>query len=221
MPISSSEYDAWTARHSAMFGFSHANDPAMFSLWFGVFAAAGYTASELRFATDTIAGRSEPLKWREHHLAQINKAIRDRREQALAQRLREFPEDETGPGVCSNCNGTGWVSVPNPKQIHSGRWEPAGMHGYSEAVVACFCSRGRVRRDKWDAAPAEYKQRISQPMSLEHYESRYCADWRRVLREHHERLEAFDKAKSLAEVADKAKPLAAAVNKALANAGAA
>ena len=215
MPLSKAEFDQWAGRHGAMFGFAHANDSAMFSLWFGLFADRGYSPAELRYATDSIAAKTEPLKWREHHLAEINKLIGDRRGAYEAKRLRDFPEDNYGPSRCSSCEGSGWVSVPSPRQIVDKRWEPSGMHVHALAVVACNCPQGQKKLDGWDASPSEFQKRIPRPMMQSYYEQQICSHWRGLVRDYEEKLAAILKANALSEQADKSRPLTGPIKKVL------
>ena len=178
------EYEAWASRHAGIFGLLKAEERQMLQLWRPIFLSCGYTAAELRYATEMIA--RDPPKYRGEHLDRIHSVIGQLRKKSTddeAESLAAIEEFEK----CKNCGDLGWVFVPNPKYLSSGEWTPyPGTSHKPTAVVTCSCNIG---------------QRVSsthqkkQPMGLEKYEERN-PDWRQQVAEEYAAGEARRKAVS-------------------------
>lgn len=202
MAITAEEFDLWADRHGSMFGFSTDRDAATFAAWFEVFEACGYSAGELRDATDVIARRSEPLAWRSEHLAAIHSHVRQFR-RAVETGHRRIPgADQSEVGECTLCVNSGWVSVPHPEFVLAGRWESAPM-GYSvRAVVYCRCWAGRKTLAAWNEATPKFQAEHPRAYTLDEYETKVCPKWRTLLAAEEAALAKAIKSKVVASAVD-------------------
>lgn len=144
----------WATYHAALFGLDGDKDVETFMAWKTLFAAAGYTAAELREASDWIALNDTP-KWRSEHLAKLQERIRTKRRE---DRARPAQPEQAYPD-CNECHGTGWVcDLPHLGQVFGGEWK-----GESTCAVFCRCSWGT----------REYaRHRERKAMTLDQYERR-------------------------------------------------
>jgi hypothetical protein len=203
--LTAADYNVWSRRHGETFGFSHPNDPAVFARWYEVFAAAGYTAAELGAATDVIAMRPEPLKWRDDHLAAIHAALRSKRSGEWAAKVRSYRPDESEVGECAYCGGSGWAVVPHPKYVMAGEWSAGILGRRPTAAVTCLCHRGRAALEGWDRFSEDVKRRVARPMPLEHYQAKVNPGWRNMIAG----VEAEERARLAATAATQATDAAA------------
>src|SRR5262245_29382269 len=131
MPVSE-WFNEWVNRHVLLFGMDRDQDLATFLSWRELFIRAGYTFAELCEASDWLATHAPP-QYRSEHLAALQERIRAARAEHRAREdaaLVSYPD-------CPDCLGTGWVSVPDLRQVQDGTW-----HGYQTAAVLCRCGWG-------------------------------------------------------------------------------
>jgi hypothetical protein len=213
MHLTPDDYDAWSKRHAAMFGFSHANDGAVFAAWFEVFAASGYSAADLHGATDELAKRTDRIGWREDHLFAINAFVIGRR--VAKRKADEPPPDEFGE--CTLCGNSGLVVVPHPKYVEGREWKGHWLGYRPTAAVTCSCWSGRRWLDGYDRRPAGYRDRIKRPLALEAYQKR-VPGWKTMMDTREAAATAAARAETATRATDKAAgPLAGLVAKVFQN----
>lgn len=179
------EWLDWAEYHAAMFGMDREQDVATFHAWRNVFASQGFSFVELRLATEWLATQPAP-GWRDKHLAALQERVREQRRDAAARREAEA----VSYADCRICRGSGWVSVPDLRQVRELEWL-----GYATCAVLCLCS--------WGEREAERHPRLERPLlTLAVYE-RHNPRWEGQL-EHRRQLEAEQvRARQTSAAADK------------------
>lgn len=169
----SEDFDAWIERHTRVFGLVPEFGLRTMSLWFNLFTAASYTVAELNEATDWLALNAPPAKY-EHHLWAIQSRIRGARAVDFS---KEAERHEWGE--CTQCEGSGMVTVPHPKGLRDGLWVQirttrSGASFYTLAVY-CTCALGNWKHGK--AGHERLGDRRLRCLTLGEYE-RLNPDWR-------------------------------------------
>lgn len=160
-------YAQWSARHAAMFGMTRLEDAETFAAWRSTFIARGYTFQELTHTTNVIAARTEPLAWRDDHLAEINRIIRDMRQAVIRNESNEAATAKESK--CELCADSGMVIVPHPQFVIDGEWT---RNGNSQPTCAVVCSCFRGRRIGEQQAEMFNGKRSKMQLTLEAYEDR-------------------------------------------------
>lgn len=172
-------YTKWSLKHGKLFSMSPAPWSQVTSAWYPFFAMIGANGDLMAKATLEVQILEAPPKNYEGHMYAVKAAlgrVKDR------ERKRETPaslQEGQCYSVCNFCGNTGLVSVPHPKHITAGEWEPwkhnaEGMPIHATAVVSCKCHRGVRQRD----STAERNKPI---MTLEQYEATVNPAWREHL----------------------------------------
>jgi hypothetical protein len=161
----------WADHHAGLFGFVRPEEQVMLRKWCELFRGEGFTADELRRATDHIAANDPPV-WRSEHLQALRDRVRELRNPKPAP-----PPDEPPPGdcgTCRDCGGTGRVIVP-AVGLRTAGGNTVTRPGATAAVV-CRCPLGRwfaSRCMAWDGSSYRLPMLV-----LDAYE-RDRPDWRR------------------------------------------
>jgi hypothetical protein len=109
-----------------------------------VFELAGFTAAELKAATEWLSVHSPKLPLTDHRVA-----IRDCVLQLRAKRNQQLIDQAERSGqTCSLCGGSGFVTVPHLRSLTDGVWDGGGTFGrrYTQAV-SCTCGIGERKRE--------------------------------------------------------------------------
>ena len=181
----------WARYHAKSFGMG-ANECESILTWYHPFDVLGFTAEDLRSATDWIITTANPLpKFVRDHLPLIrdycSKLVQFRLDQLHATD-REI-EDK---GTCTKCNDAIWIIVPHPQSYDADR----RLTGNYLCGVVCNCQKGYHASAKMNQAILDAKgkdaDRLKMPMSIGDYEAKY-SDWR-------DQLELRNRAKSSVEI---------------------
>jgi hypothetical protein len=179
------EYGDWSKRHALVFGFTE-QQGAMVASWFEIFRGFGYTQTELRAATLTLA--SAPPEYPSQHLAGVQRVIgAARREADLRERISlAVPGPAEGEiGECVLCGNGGHVVVPHPRFVRNGRYYQSATN----CLVICTCTFGRRAVEKYEQMPAEYRDTHGREMTLTEYQ-RIVPGWRAIRDEYEDALAA-------------------------------
>jgi len=198
------EYCEWSTRYAAMFGMTRDTERAMFTEWYNVFRAAGYTLAELNAATQVIG--MDPPKYRDGHLRALHDAIRNARVDKMRNHQREAVDDR---GACTTCRGSGLVcGLPHPR--HIGPEHPGGFG--ATCAVYCHCALGVWKVNQWENQTPEYKAKCKRTATMAEY-MHEVPDWRGMVERMRQYERSYQKARSVTEEADKAGPLDAVMNR--------
>jgi hypothetical protein len=157
--VSDDEWAGWVEYHAVLFGLDGEGETRTLLAWRETFAAQGFIAEELRAASLHLA--RDPPRYREEHLRRLQEVIHGRRAAARrADDLRREAE-EGAQWVCADCHGCGWASVPHPRYLAEGEWQPDGGGRLHTVAVLCSCNRGRRE--------AELHEKV-RPLTLAAYE---------------------------------------------------
>lgn len=125
--------DEWAVYHCECFAIVGEAELNGILTWARTFARAGVSVADLVAATDWMILNVAP-QWRREHLAHIQQCIQRFKILRLAEKTRiQIPTSHR----CEGCDGTGFISVPHPKDIADGVWG-----GKYDCVVACPCHTG-------------------------------------------------------------------------------
>jgi hypothetical protein len=160
----------WSAWYATLNGFGTPADGAMLVEWARLFDADGYGPADLHAAGQAVATGTTRPKFRSDHLGALLDAARSARQKSLdAGRLADGGREWD----CADCDGSGWVTVPNPKRKPDARGTAAVY------AVTCRCFLGQRL----------YAGLGGKGVSMERYEMRNPG-WRDVL----DQLQALDAA---------------------------
>ncbi len=203
------DWSQWIAHHASLFGMNADDDKAMLLAWVDLFAARGFTADELRRASDeyALAPSAKRGKYRTEHPPALEEIAHRHRQ---ARRAREDPEAVAHEGWCSLCRDTGHVEVPWAGLFRGGgkarRREPEDSEHLG--MVYCSCRVGRRMRHDMQ----EYLDRLAQSdaaryanaylVTFEEYSQR-CPYWRERLADIRERQRLRQRSRALAETQDR------------------
>lgn len=190
------QWNKWAARHAATFGLTSDGDAVMFAAWREVFSRAGYAIEELHEATDFISVTNPP-RWRNEHLAAINRRINERRRAMMLH--NQAQAEREGAEAHALCDGTGRVYVPHLSCVIDGNW----THPWYTTTVLCTCQRGTRIRESFVKPDGTI---LHSAMGIEQY-TLLNGDWRKQMSDRRHFQTAVLGAQALGSIADKKAPI--------------
>lgn len=181
---SKEEYAVWAKRFASSFGLVWEDSHEMLGNWFTLLQK--YSSKELDAATSIMLRQPRVYRGSQELRAGLLEALRS--SEAVS---KGSGGGEDGFGECVKCSNQGWMSVPHPRCMVSGRWMPyksCGTLYYPLSTVLCSCLIGR-----------RIGGRLTKPaMTISQYEREF-PDWRSVREERERerreemRLDAMDR----------------------------
>lgn len=186
----------WCEYHATLFGLRADSDADMLLEWSRLFSQQGYGAGDLRAASEWIA-MNDPPKTRPEHLALLTRRLRE-------QRAASAPMPDDDPrGQCSLCGGTGRVTVPMVRGVHSDQGNTPRVDDRYTCAVLCRCKLGQWFTDKQGGGFDKLgRPKRPAPMTIDQYEQ-LVPDWRERLKARDAAARASLRAQRAAEEADR------------------
>lgn len=134
-------FSEWARHHCTVFGLFTPQQVEMVSSWQPLFDSCGWTAADLKAATNWLAANCPP-EFPSRHLGAIQQCVRSRRAIDL-DAMRERPDRP----ACIKCGGSGMLIVPHLIGVRNREWVGikvawSGRVQFYTCSIRCQCERG-------------------------------------------------------------------------------
>jgi hypothetical protein len=168
------EWDKWVAHHGDLFSMHSTADAKLFKAWRPLLVNRSLV--ELKAASAAMAEDPEKAKSnRASHYGYIRAFLT-----SYSSARHKAEVESRDYGVCVNCIGSGYISVPHPKLIKNGEWE----HPWYTFAVFCRCSRGAMKFNALSGGLYEKKQQMGgpelRPIGMDEYHQQF-PNWQEML----------------------------------------